>query len=408
MLNVFFSNNNNYIKSYDIFLGLLSGFLVFREFSTYLILAFVLFNLFFFGKLTLNKEKWISILFISVPLILDLIFFWNNVSCSGWAKSSEKHLTCFLFPLFIIGQIHKIDLIRILKVYSAVFSTLLLLGLARHMILSFESFESYLRGYEVWKMGYQYALSMGLHAPALNMHVSFLVVINLYLFLTIILMNKGKRLSIGRAIMFLISFCLLLIINTRLAFLNSILGIFLIIFLEFSKTSRKNLIRTSAVFFLTITFFVSIFIKVFPYTIEKYTSVTFKHIDKIGKLDEFENPEAEVYNGLVTRLSIWKTALGLANEHFWFGVGGANAKEELANEYIRTNQMFLAKYKFPVHNQYLDFYLRFGFLGLLGVLTFMLHIFWTGVRWKSSLLIFFFLLFSLSNFTDDFLIRLME
>jgi hypothetical protein len=37
---------------------------------------------------------------------------------------------------------------------------------------------------------------------------------------------------------------------------------------------------------------------------EKYSTVTFAYMDKVGKLDEIENPEAKVFNSFVTRVHL--------------------------------------------------------------------------------------------------------
>jgi hypothetical protein len=50
-----------------------------------------------------------------------------------------------------------------------------------------------------------------------------------------------------------------------------------------------------------------------PYMKEKYSTVTFAYMDKVGKLDEIENPEAKVFNLL--RVSIWKSAWELSLDH---------------------------------------------------------------------------------------------
>jgi O-antigen ligase len=147
------------------------------------------------------------------------------------------------------------------------------------------------------------------------------------------------------------------------------------------------------------------FAKAFPFIIDKYTKVTFAHMDMVGRLDELENPEAQVYSSFVTRVSIWKTAWERAQKDLWIGVGAADGKDELNQAYVDTNQKFLAKYKFPTHNQFLDFLLKFGIAGLIGVLLYVMHVLWLSLQTKNALIFFFFVLFFTSNLTDDFLIR---
>lgn len=396
---------NSYTENYEWVLAILASILVFRKPATIGILIFIVFNLFFCKKLNLSSKKWIPILIISIPFLLDVIFLWNNVELSEGLKHMEKRLSTFIFPLLIIGQAFVIDFNKILKIYSICFTTILYVLLIRFLIIEPELVQKYLNGIHLWEMGYSFANSTSVHAPALNMHVAFLVVVNTYLLVNQAIKNKWKLLNY-RIVLFFASLFMLLIINTRLAIANAVLGIFLILFFElFKKVSRKKLISITAGtgVLLMVLFFA--FAKAFPYITEKYSSVTFAHMDKVGKLDDFENPEGAVFNSFVTRVSIWKTAWERAQKDIVLGVGAADGKDELNQAYIDTNQKFLAKYKFPTHNQYLDFLLKFGILGPVGVLLYIFHILWIGLKWQHVVPIFFSILFFTSNLTDDFLIR---
>jgi O-antigen ligase len=148
-----------------------------------------------------------------------------------------------------------------------------------------------------------------------------------------------------------------------------------------------------------------LFVQKNPYMIKKYSSVTFANMDKVGKLDEIKNPEAKVFNSFVTRASIWKSAWELSLDHLPFGVGASDGKPELFKYYKQTNQHFLAKYEFPTHNQFLDFLLKFGFLGPIIVFLYIFTIGYLGYDLKNAIIISFFILFFTSNLTDDFLLR---
>jgi O-antigen ligase len=139
--------------------------------------------------------------------------------------------------------------------------------------------------------------------------------------------------------------------------------------------------------------------------VKKYTEFTFSNLDKIGKLDEMEHPEIYAYNGLVNRLSIWKASIELANKNWIIGVGGADANADLIAYYKETKQFFLAKYKFATHNQFLNYYLKFGIVGLLATITYMLGYGHLAFKTKNSIIWAFFILFTISNLTDDFLNR---
>lgn len=141
----------------------------------------------------------------------------------------------------------------------------------------------------------------------------------------------------------------------------------------------------------------------FPYTVEKYSSQIFNDLDKIGKLDEIKDPEITVYSSLVTRLSIWKSSLELGNKNFLIGVGSSDAGKELNHYYKSTNQQFLAKYGFITHNQFLNYYIKYGIIGIMGCLIYLLYPFYIGFKTKNMIIICFSVNFFISNLTDDYL-----
>ena len=394
-----------YLNNYELLIGILASILVFRKPGTIAIILFIVSHLLIARSFKFSKNSFWKIGLIALPFLLDVLFLWNNVELSEGFKHMEKRMSMLLFPVVLIGSPIKINFKKVLTYYSILFTCLLVVLLIRFLIIEPELVSKYLKGIHLWEMGYSFANSTGVHAPALNMHVAFLVVVNTYLAIRYLIESSWKILNY-RTLLFLISVFLLLIINTRLAVANAFIGIFLVLFLElFKKVSRKKLVTVTASTLAVLILMVFAFAKAFPYITKKYTTVTFAHMDKVGKLDDFENPEGEVFNSFVTRVSIWKTAWERAQKDIWIGVGAADGKDELNQAYLDTNQQFLAKYKFPTHNQYLDFLLKFGLLGLLAVLLYVLNILWLGWRLQHSVVLFFFVLFFTSNLTDDFLIR---
>lgn len=406
-LNNIVNINDDIFKTYfEYTLGLLAAILIFRIPATIFINLFVLANIVFYKKINYDRNLVVPIIFISIPFLLNILFFWNNDSFAGGIKHTEKYFLCVFFPAIIILQRFQISIKRIFIVYSTVFTLILLVCFIIHVFSSLDQFEKYLNGIEVWKMGYNFALSMDLHAPALNMHIAFLVIVNLYLALKDLNRYRFSKHRNFRIALLIISLILLFIVNTRMAILNTLIGIPLVsadILLK--KMKRKTAIKFISTIMGLFTLLILMFTSMFPYVIKKYTKVTFKHIDKIGELDSLKNPEAEVYSALVTRLSIWKTSIETIGPNILWGVGSADSKKELVKAYISTNQFFLAKYKFPIHNQYLDFALKFGVLGLIGVILYVFNVLFLAIKTKKSFILFFFILFFTSNLTDDFLVR---
>lgn len=388
------------------FLLLIASTLIFRMPCTVIIICFSFYGLLFHKKLSFTKGSLKYILIIAIPLLLEIVYFWNNDDFYLGIKSLEKSITLLLFPIFIIGNQKYIKFYSLLKAYSATTTLILLVFLIRYYFEYNQFFLSFYYGMNMWQMGYHFANTIGIHAPALNMHLAFVSICNFYFSISIFKINKNFLLKILHILLFLLSFILILIINTRIALLGSFIGyFFVIISLSLKNKNIRYLIKTTSIFIFIISIILIVFIKNNNFMEQKYNRMIFDKFEMIGKLDKIERPEVEIYSSLVTRLTIWKSTIDLANEHLLYGVGSSNSRKELINYYKKTNQKFLLKHQFPVHNQYLDFLLKFGLLGTLGVLVYIGFIGYIGIKSKNVIVFAFFLLFFLSNLTDDFLIR---
>lgn len=390
----------------NIFLFLIASTLIFRELCTLIIICFSLYSLFSIREMTFPKRSIYNILIIATPLLLEIVFFWNNDDFYLGIKSLEKSISLLLFPIFILGNFKYIKVYKLLQAYSISTTLLILIFLIRYYFVYNQFFLSYYYGMNMWQMGYHFSNTIGMHAPALNMHIAFVSVCNLYFLLLNFSSNKSLLSSLLYLVIFFLSFSFLLIINTRIALIASILGYIIIIVSAFFK--KQNIVQSgkiiAIVFALILTVFI-VFIQNNSFMKEKYNRMIFDKFEMVGKLDQIERPEVEVYSSLVTRLTIWKETIDLSKDHFLIGVGSSDSKKELFRYYEKTNQRFLSKYQLPVHNQYLDFLLKFGVLGLIGVLLYIGYIAYLGAKLKNVIVISFFVLFSICNLTDDFLIR---
>ena len=142
-------------------------------------------------------------------------------------------------------------------------------------------------------MGYVFSNSMGIHAPALNMHLAFVTIIFIYLTVQSFKENREIKTQLFRISSFIISLFLVLFINTRLALLNVILGMLIVFFYAIKDhINIKKTIKSSLLSIVILNIVLSIYVKNNSYMAYKYNNVTFAHMDKIGKLDDIENPEA--------------------------------------------------------------------------------------------------------------------
>ncbi len=392
-----------YDKLFNVLILLIGLTLIFRQISTILIIVFAVFNAIFYKKLSYNKSQLIWLGIIASPFLLDVIFFWNNDVLVKGFKYIEKRLSLFIFPLFLLGYHKRLDLHKVLKIYSHGMVIVMLLVFIRYSILYTENLLKYLNGIHLWEMGYHFGNSIEMHAPALNMHLSFVSISCLYLFYN---RKSGIKSFIINGLLLLLSFAFVMYVNTRVAVVTTILGYAIVSFYEiFKKKNLAKALKISLILISVVILSMVIFVKIFPYSVKKFTEGSFADMEYVGRLDEVEKPEVRFFNKLVTRVSIWKSALELASEKPLVGYGAADSKTALNNYYEQTNQKFLAKYKFPTHNQYIDFLLKFGVLGTVVVLFYILSIGYIGFKLEHPVVIAFCMLFFISNLTDDFLIR---
>jgi hypothetical protein len=276
----------------------------------------------------------------------------------------------------------------------------------RFILLYPEHFFKYLNGIHLWEMGYVFSESIGIHAPALNMHLAFVAFSNLYFLLETSKAHYTKWYKIGDLMLFISSFFFVLYVNTRMALLGTLFGFMTVGYFQISKRySSKVIFKRAIIMLLLIGSVLFLFIQKNPFMKEKYSTQIFSNMDKVGKLDEIDHPEIAVYSSFVTRLSIWKSAWELSLKNLPFGVGASDGKIELVKYFKETNQIFLAKYEFPTHNQFLDYLLKFGILGPIVALFYIGFIAYLGIKTKNAVVLSFFFLFFISNLTDDFLLR---
>ena len=406
MLFIMTISEKQFNKVFSFFLVVIACTLIFRKPCTWLIFAFTIFNMLYYKKIKLSRKALILVGIIASPFLLELLLFWNNDSLVHGIKSLEKTVSLVLFPLIILGNYRRISFQKLLQFYVNSTTLLMIVFAVRFVFVFPEYITKYWHGIHLWEMGYVFANSIGIHAPALNMHLAFVSISALYLLLQRWEMKKKIGLVFLSFLIFVFSFFFVLLVNTRMALFNVLVGYLLVMFSFFAaQFDLKKLLLCTAVIGGVLCGVLFLFIQKNPYMKEKYSSVTFAYMDKVGKLDEIDHPEIKVFNSLVTRVSIWKSAWELSLQHLPFGVGASDGKPELVNYFKHTHQHFLGKYAFPTHNQFLDSFLKFGVLGPLMVLLFIGTIGYLGIDLKNALVFSFFFLFLTSNLTDDFLLR---
>lgn len=382
-----------------IMVALYASTIIFNEFSKFFLWFFGIIFLIFYSKVYIHRSKviWAFI----IPVALHVLFFWNNESFIQSIKQLEKLTVFLVFPLIFIFQRSFIDIRKILIYYSSIFSTILFLFFIYYLFVNFIDFKGYVLGKDVWKMGYAFSNFLGTHAPRFNMHVSFLSFVNLYLVMNTVLSKNKESYLFVRFFCLASSLFVMLIINTRVAIAIFAVGAISYVTYTFfvERLAAKKIFSISAILGIISI----IFLLTFPYTLEKFQKKTFNQMDMIGKLDLIDQPEEKIYNSLVTRLTVWSVVFDMSTKKPITGYGYTNCYALLFQEYKDSNQRFLLKYKFKVHNQFLDYLLKFGFSGIIFLIIFFANKFYIALKTRSAVFLYFCVIFLAANLFDDLL-----
>ena len=397
-------------RLFNILLLLIGCTFFIAKVSTVLIIVFVVYCLLFKRDVTFSKTSIYIGGTIASLLLVEIIFAWHGTDFSLTLKSIEKYLSLLIFPIFILGNYKDVNVKFILVNYCRVTFLLTLFFFIRFFFLFTNNVELYLQGEHLWEAGYVLVNSFGNHAPNVNLHLAFVVSILFYYFILDYSKNSFlKRTLEFFCIMFLIVF--VFIINTRVALVLMFLDCFLVLiyFVKMKRIFISKIGKLTLLFSIVILVFSTIFtiVKV-PYYQEKFSVVTFGYLDKVGKLDEIDKPEAKVYNSLALRLSVWKSVLDIYKENNVFiGVGSSDFDTLLFEHYEKTNQHFLRKYELGPHNQYIESLAKFGLVGIITILGYIFLPWVLGIKVKSILMIIFSLNLFLANFFDGYLFLFM-
>jgi len=138
--------------------------------------------------------------------------------------------------------------------------------------------------------------------------------------------------------------------------------------------------------------------------------VDWKFMSKYGVMARYNQTMAEVVyyldtknpNGssLVQRFEYWKTAMSLIKRNILIGVGTGDVQKAFKKEYNRCNSKLVPEYRLRAHNQFIEFTVTFGVIGLL---WFLIALFYPVFKLKKFdfLYIAFFMIAFISMLTED-------
>lgn len=128
--------------------------------------------------------------------------------------------------------------------------------------------------------------------------------------------------------------------------------------------------------------------------------VYIKFYEAIWEIERYKMGYKADGKSIVMRLEFLKASFHLWQEHFWWGTGTGDLEKDYAATYQKIETRLSPAYQHMAHNQFLLFYVSFGFIGGTLALWSLLGPF-ILTRHKSVLLISFSLLIFVSMLTED-------
>lgn len=101
------------------------------------------------------------------------------------------------------------------------------------------------------------------------------------------------------------------------------------------------------------------------------------------------------------RIEYAKAAFSIIKQNFWFGVGPGNWKEEFEKVYHRNNPQFSEENYASSHNQYLNYMVKFGFVGFVVIMFFLVYPVVKTKKYRDVLFLIFLIFMFFANFADS-------
>ena len=107
------------------------------------------------------------------------------------------------------------------------------------------------------------------------------------------------------------------------------------------------------------------------------------------------------YQSFSQRIEFTKAALTIIKNNFWFGVGAGNWEDEFKKAYISNNSKLEESLYASSHNQYLNYMVKFGFLGLIIIVFFIAYPVIKSKSYNDQLFLIFLIFLIFANFADS-------
>ncbi len=340
-----------------------------------------------FPQIFKDPRKWWTFSFSLIYLLYLVGLLYSSNFQYGWFDLEIK-LSLFLFPLLFstldesVFDPAKIKFICKMFVLGCFTGSIILLIHALFSKLLYNTEDSFVYS----------NLSWSFHPSYFATYLAFAIaIIADFVFLNYNKMTVQAR--AGLMILVLFFFAIVFLLSSKAGIGSLILiTVLYILFVMF----RKKMFRLgiSLIIISTLCFYAAF--NLFPYVVMRITkSNTITTLNESSMRSDTSSTSE--------RLVIWKTSWEIIKQHFIFGVGTGDVKDELMKKYKEKNLQALFEHKLNTHNQYLETFIALGIIGFLALLAMLILPGIRAIRTGNYLYFVFLMIFSFNILVESML-----
>jgi len=340
-----------------------------------------------FPRIFKDPRRWRTFSFSLIYLLYLVGLLYSTNFHYGWFDLQIK-LSLFLFPLLFstldesVFDQAKTKFICKMFVLGCFTGSIILLIHALFSKLLYNTEDSFVYS----------NLSWSFHPSYFAIYLTFAIaIIADFVFLNYNKMTVQAR--TGLMILVLFFFTVVFLLSSKAGIGSLILiTVLYILFVMF----RKKMFRLGISLIIISTFCFYAAFNLFPYVVMRITkSNTITTLNESSMRSDTSSTSE--------RLVIWKTSWEIIKQHFIFGVGTGDVKDELLKKYKEKNLLVLFEHKLNTHNQYLETFIALGIIGFLAILAMLILAGIQAIRTGNFLYFVFIILFGFNILVESML-----
>jgi hypothetical protein len=121
----------------------------------------------------------------------------------------------------------------------------------------------------------------------------------------------------------------------------------------------------------------------------------------IWEIDLYRRGGSPAGHSVAQRMEYMKAAFGIIQNHFWFGTGTGDVQASFYKQYAKMGTMLSVHKQHRAHNQFVSFFVAFGFVGFIFISIAMIYPVWYRRKELSYLFLIVFAVSMVSMLNED-------